>query len=390
MTGGCGLKSIDIVYFEAGSGHKTAAEGLRRAVLERHPDWDCRMVDLVEILRCDPTQAGRLICLHVDHFNACMRRESYFGFRAMVGLGIWFSRMATTNWFYLVRWGLSRFWQKRCPDMIVSVTPIFNAMIYQTARRVRPDVVCVTIPVDHEEMRPGYWFEPQIPQRYLLAGNRLLEQAQQAGVDPAEIHTISGMIIDPNFYAPPQRSRTQLDVEFGLDPTLPLGVISFGCQGTVNVLRIARQIAAEGLAINLLCLCGKNQELQAAVRDLKTPHPCVAVGFRPEPPSDLLYAANVLIGKPGTMTLNEAIITGTPFVALESDGLKPIQGGNEVFVVQTGIGLVAGSVEDVPAAVRQVLTQPQYVGNLERARHTGVYDAVDEMERLLGENRVGG
>ena len=198
------------------------------------------------------------------------------------------------------------------------------------------------------------------------------------------------MIIDPNFYAPPQRSRTQLDVEFGLDPTLPLGVISFGCQGTVNVLRIARQIAAEGLAINLLCLCGKNQELQAAVRDLKTPHPCVAVGFRPEPPSDLLYAANVLIGKPGTMTLNEAIITGTPFVALESDGLKPIQGGNEVFVVQTGIGLVAGSVEDVPAAVRQVLTQPQYVGNLERARHTGVYDAVDEMERLLGENRVGG
>ena len=194
------------------------------------------------------------------------------------------------------------------------------------------------------------------------------------------------MIIDPGFYGAPQRSRSQLDAEFGLDPALPLGVISFGCQGTVNVLRIARQIAAEGLAINLLCLCGKNQQLQADVRDLKTPHPCVAVGFRPEPPCDLLYAANVLIGKPGTMTLNEAIITGTPFVALESDGLKPIQEGNEVFVVETGIGLVAGSIEDVPAAVRQVLTQPQYPGNLKRAHHTGVFDAVKEIERLLGQN----
>ena len=88
----------------------------------------------------------------------------------------------------------------------------------------------------------------------------------------------------------------------------------------------------------------------------------------------------------GTMTLNEAIITGTPFVALESDGLKPIQEGNEVFVVETGIGLVAGSIEDVPAAVRQVLTQPQYPGNLKRAHHTGVFDAVKEIERLLGQN----
>jgi hypothetical protein len=380
------LKSIDIVYFEAGSGHKTAAEGLRRAVLERHPDWDCRMVDLAEILRYDWAQAGRLVCLLIDQFNACMRREKYVGFREMVGLAIWFSRMSSTYWFYLVRWGMSQYWRGRCPDMIVSVTPMFNAVLYQAARRMRPDVVCVTIPVDHEEARPGYWFEPHIKQHYLLAGNRLLEQARLAGVKPAEIHTISGMIIDPGFYGAPQRSRSQLDAEFGLDPALPLGVISFGCQGTVNVLRIARQIAAEGLAINLLCLCGKNQQLQADVRDLKTPHPCVAVGFRPEPPCDLLYAANVLIGKPGTMTLNEAIITGTPFVALESDGLKPIQEGNEVFVVETGIGLVAGSIEDVPAAVRQVLTQPQYPGNLKRAHHTGVFDAVKEIERLLGQN----
>lgn len=390
MTGGCGLKSIDIVYFEAGSGHKTAAEGLRRAVLERHPDWDCRIVDLVEILRCDPLQVGRVICLLIDHFNACMRRERYVGFPAMVWLAIWFSRMATTNWFYLIRWGLSRYWRQRCPDMIVSVTPMFNAMIYQTARRVRPDVVCLTIPVDHVEMRPGYWFEPQIPQHYLLAGKPLLTQAQQAGVDPAEIHTLSGMIIDPGFYETPKRSRSQLDAEFGLDPALPLGVISFGCQGTVNVPRIARQLAADRLPLNLLCLCGKNQKVQAEVRDLVTPYPCVAVGFRPEPPCDLLYAADVLIGKPGTMTLNEAIITGTPFVALESDGLKPIQQGNEVFVVETGIGLVAGSVEDVPAAVRQVLTQSQYPGNLQRAHHTGVFDAVKEIEQLLGGNKAVG
>jgi len=382
------LKSIDILYFEAASGHKTAAEGLRRALLDRHPDWNCRMVDLAEILRHDPTQAGRLVCLLIDQFNACMRRESYIGFGPLVGLGIWFSRMATTNWFFLVRWGLSRYWRTRCPDMIVSVTPVFNAMVYQTARRVRPDVVCLTIPVDHEEMRPGYWFEPQIPQQYLIAGQPLLKQAQQAGVDPAEIHTISGMIIDPGFYEVPKRNRSQLDAEFGLDPTLPLGVISFGCQGTVNVLRIARQIAAERLPMNLLCLCGKNQELQSAVRDLVTPFPCVAVGFRPEPPCDVLYAADVLIGKPGTMTLNEAIITGTPFVALESDGLKPIQQGNEAFVVETGIGLVASSVEDVPSAVRQVLTQPQYPENLQRARHTGVFDAVEQIEHQLGLNEA--
>ena len=110
-------------------------------------------------------------------------------------------------------------------------------------------------------MTPGYWYQPAIEQHYLIGCQGLKKKALASGVAPADLRDISGMIIDPRFYDTEPIDRDQLLTSLGLDPSLPTGVISFGSQGTVNVLKSAKRIAEANIPVNLICLCGHNEKL---------------------------------------------------------------------------------------------------------------------------------
>ncbi len=377
------MKRVDIVCFDAASGHRTAADALRKALSEAEPEWECRTIDAMDVLAHDPTQIGKLVAVSEHYFNWCLRREKFYGLRSSILSAIWYSKWSA--WFsFPVCWGMSRFWKDVPPDAVVSVTPLYNAMLYTAARQANPQVECITIPVDFEEMTPGYWFERSFQNRYILSCETLLPYARQSHVPDEDIERVRGMIISPHFYDPPGRTRSDLDAQFNLDPALPLGVISFGCQGTVNVLRMAQEVATASTPVNLICLCGHNKRLLDMVNSLETPFPCVGVGYQPEPPSDFLHAADFAIGKPATMTVVEAIITETPMIALKSDGLRAIHFSTETYMEATGTGVIADQISDVPARIEQILTDSRFINATKQEYHRGVFETVATIEQILG------
>lgn len=337
----------------------------------------------MDVLAHDPLQVGKLIQASEHYFNWCMRRERYYGLWFCVLFAIWYSKLSAWLRFPVCS-GMSRYWKDTPPDAVVSVTPLYNAMLYAAARHANPQVECITIPVDFEEMTPGYWFERSPQKRFILSSETLLPDARRSNISDQDIEFVKGMIISPHFYDPPGRSRSDLDAQFGLDPELPLGVISFGCQGTVNVLRMAREIADANLPANLICLCGHNKKLLEKVNSLETPFPCVGVGYQPEPPSDFLHAADFAIGKPATMTLVEANMTRTPMIALKSDGLRPIQVGTERYIEATGTGVIAERVADVPQCIEQILTDNRFIEATQQEYHHGIFETTAVIERILG------
>ncbi len=44
------MKTIDLVYFNAGSGHRSAAMALEAAIREQERPWRVRLVNLFEVL----------------------------------------------------------------------------------------------------------------------------------------------------------------------------------------------------------------------------------------------------------------------------------------------------------------------------------------------------
>jgi len=51
---------LELIFFDAGGGHRSATEALRAALAETHPDWDVTVTDLQEILKsADPLYFNR-------------------------------------------------------------------------------------------------------------------------------------------------------------------------------------------------------------------------------------------------------------------------------------------------------------------------------------------
>jgi hypothetical protein len=51
------MKTIDLIYINAGGGHRAAAIALETAIREQHKGWNVRLVNLFEVL--DPQDVFR-------------------------------------------------------------------------------------------------------------------------------------------------------------------------------------------------------------------------------------------------------------------------------------------------------------------------------------------
>jgi processive 1,2-diacylglycerol beta-glucosyltransferase len=83
------MKKIDIVYFDAGSGHRSAARGLERAVAADSPDWRVRTLNIVDVLAPNK-QFHRIVCAGINHFNRQLKREKVFDLKGLINLSLMF------------------------------------------------------------------------------------------------------------------------------------------------------------------------------------------------------------------------------------------------------------------------------------------------------------
>ncbi|MGH9849847.1 MAG: glycosyltransferase [Blastocatellia bacterium] len=272
---------------------------------------------------------------------------------------------------------ISDFWKGDPPDAVVSVTPMYNPALYRSARLTNPEVQCITVPVDFEEVKARYWFTPRVEQHYLVATHRLEQQARAARIPDAFIHRISGMPIDPEFYDQPRVNVIEELERLGLNPQFPTGLVSFGGQGSALLSEIARSLAKSTLNLNMIFLCGKHSEVYQKLSAMKTPYHKLELSYTKETPIYYQRLAQFIIGKPGSMTITEALIAGKPVIAIKSRGMSPVQRGNEEWVREHGIGIIVAGLDELPAAVNDVLTSDGYRRNAEREFHRGVFEAAE-------------
>ncbi len=373
-----GEHAVDILYFEGGSGHRSAARALERAIADARPGLRARMLDIVDVFDEHP-RMGPVVRRGIRDFNDQLTREKVFDLRGRVNLGLLFHDLLREAGIRRI----GRFFESRGTDAIVSVTPMWNPAVYRAARAVDPNVLAITIPVDCEEFKRRYWFTPRVEQHYLLGTRRLLDQARKRGLAERYLHPLSGMVVDPAFYEPPPADRDAELSALGLDPSLPTGVLSFGGQGSVVLERIVHALSSHRRPMNLIVLCGRNEAVRARIGAISTPGPKAALGYLPDTPVKHLQIADFVVGKPGVLTINEALVAQKPMVLVKARGMRPVQVGNERWATEQGIGVIAKDATAVPAAIDEVLSSPRYRERAAECTHRGVFDAVERIVALI-------
>lgn len=372
------MPDVDILYFEAGSGHRAAALALAAALREVSRDLHPVPVDILEVIAGHP-RFRSTVATGIDYFNWWLRRELVWDLAGTINLSLLAHDLVRAKGIALI----AEFWRQRRepPALVVSVTPMYNLALSRALALAAPGVPYLVVPVDFAEGKRRYWFTPAADLHYALGKPELLQTAQKLGILASRIHRIGGMPIDPAFYRAPEVGREALLAALELDPAQPTGLVHFGGQGSVLTRRVAEALDDAEPAVNVIFLCGRDEHSRRAVEALPTRYPRRVFGFTDDPPSRYYHAADFVVGKPGAMTITEALVTRTPMLAIRSRGMRLVQGGNERWLEQSGVGRVV-RMRDLPAAVRDAVNPELHRAAIEREWHRGVYDLAEVVAAL--------
>src|SRR5258708_9362756 len=141
------MTTIDLVYINAGGGHRSAAVALEMAIREQCRDWQVRLVNLFEVL--DPQDVFRRTTgvKPEDYYNVRLARGWTLGLAQELRILQMLIRLSHKSLVSQLR----RHWQGSRPDLVVSLVPNFNRTMYQAlgmACPLTPYAAGLTDPAD--------------------------------------------------------------------------------------------------------------------------------------------------------------------------------------------------------------------------------------------------
>ena len=147
--------------------------------------------------------------------------------------------------------------------------------------------------------------------------------------------------------------------------------------GGVKVL-IATATAGAG-PLQLVVVCGRNEPLRRAVATLDRPHPTRVLGFTREIPS-LMAAADLVVTKPGGLTVSESLALGRPL--LVGNPLPGQEVANSDFLLEHGAAVKSNRPEDLPAKIRSLFPGGRLAAMAKAARALGKPRAAEAVCKL--------
>ncbi len=368
-------KTVDLVYFNAGGGHRAAALALQEAMAQQQRPWNVRLVNLTEVL--DPLDRfHRATGVHPeDFYNRRLARGWTLGMAQELKLLQGAIRLAHGT---LVR-TLQQHWLRSEPDLVASLIPNFNRALYESLASTLPGVPFVTVLTDMADLPPHFWIEPEQEQHLVCGTEHALAQARAAGYRDDQLSLTSGMVLAPRFYATSSNDRASELAVLGLDPARPVGIVLFGGQGSMQMLRVARLLGEH----QLILLCGRNELLAEQLRRLRRAAPHAVLGFTREI-ERYMRLGDWFVGKPGPGSLSEAVHCGLPVITFSNAWTMPQERFNTRWVKEHGVGRVVGSLKALPDAVNELLAQREtYRQRVRELDNRAVFEVPEIFAELL-------
>jgi Glycosyltransferase family 28 C-terminal domain/Monogalactosyldiacylglycerol (MGDG) synthase len=374
------MPKIEFCFFDAGGGHRAAATALEMAIRAQNRPWKVQLTNLQELLD-DLDILKKYAGIRIeDQYNRMLRSGWTLGSaQAMKALqfAIRMRHGATVS-------TLENHWKRTNPDLVVSLVPHFNRALCESLVNAYPAPPFLTVLTDIADFPPHFWIERQ--QQYLVCGSdRAVEQAHAAGHTDDRVFRASGMILHPRFYEPPVETRADGRKRLGLRPDLPTGLVLFGGYGSKAMLDIAAALDRSNLELQLIFICGRNEELAAALQAQKSRLPRFVEGFTANV-NRYMHLADFFIGKPGPGSISEAIQMKLPVIVECNAWTLPQERYNARWVTEKEVGIVLPNFHEISQAVAQMIEPAKlehYRANAAALKNEAVFEIPGMIERIL-------
>jgi glycosyl transferase family 28 len=372
------MRKLTIVFFDAGGGHRNAAEALKASLEMQERPWDVRLLNLQDLLdSIDVIRRATGIRLQ-DGYNLILRK----GWTRSTPQLLVLLRALVRMYHAQVVSVLEKHWRNHPTDVVLSVIPLFNRALAESIGNAASNTAFATLLTDLADCPPHFWMEEE--SEFLICGTERAEQ-QALAMEHARkrVFRTSGMILKSKFYGkrtvdvPVERTR------MGLDPEMATGIVMFGGHGAPVMAEIAKKLDESANPVQLIMICGHNKNLFEELKAIRTKRPMLVEGFT----KDVAYymsLADFFIGKPGPGSISEALQFDLPVIVERNKKTLPQERYNTDWVVENRLGIVLSSFKEIAGGVERLL-QPAMFSELRANARAYENLAIFEIPAILDE-----
>ncbi|MCS7063419.1 MAG: UDP-N-acetylglucosamine 2-epimerase [Methylacidiphilales bacterium] len=205
--------------------------------------------------------------------------------------------------------------------------------------------------------------------RYFVALEETKIHLSKLGLPPERI-AVTGIPIHPEFRPCPIEERPALRQSVGLKPHLPTLLLSAGALGVTPAQAILETLRDLTIPAQIVVICGKNESLLQSILQTieRNPFPShlhiTPLGYTQQMHT-WMRVADLYIGKPGGLTISEALSTGLPMVIT-----SPIPGQeerNSDHLLEKGAAIKCNTLTTLPYKIESLLNHPTRLQSMRRA-----------------------
>lgn len=198
----------------------------------------------------------------------------------------------------------------------------------------------------------SFWLRKEVDY-YIVANEDLIYEMKWKGVDKDKIFPF-GIPIDKRFTLDYDKNTVRRNLGLKNKTTL---LLMGGSLGMGELKETFTSLFFGSLDIQLIAVCGSNKKLKESLTAVASSNPerAVVFGYTEEIPA-LMAASDLLITKPGGLTVSEAITVGLPIAII-----SPIPGQerqNARYLINSGMAIEFKRGDYVEGIMSQLLASP--------------------------------
>lgn len=346
------MKKILIPMVEAGGGHRMPALAIKDALEELYPgmyqidvidfakeagaNWDDKIIKgFWDWALARPEITTNLNVL-LDSFNHLTRSNTV--------MRLFFQQFVHKGMKYIFNYK---------PDIVFS-THFFCSSVALFARdryRLSYKVFSyMTDPVRGHNL----WVNPRI-EAVIVSTKEAKEFLVKQG-EPQNKVKVMSFPLNKKFFEKLTRTREEILIELGLDPSRKTLLATSGGQGIGDTAEYIKELYHSNFPFNIIAICGKNNALFNDLNELKSninsETPLAILGFV-DNMHELLEASDIAIAKGGASTTFEVLVKKVPTIFTHCAALH--EKGNIDFCVDNKMGWFAKNKNEFWAIINEVL-----------------------------------
>ncbi|HEX2926527.1 MAG TPA: glycosyltransferase [Ruminiclostridium sp.] len=361
-----------ILYVSVGTGHMKAAEALKESIEKQFPDWKVDVLDALKYI--NPIIDKIVVNSYLGTLKRSPKVYSMIYTASGTGTGIYDMSKAVNK---LLSYKLKSLINEYGPSALVCTHPFPVQMLSSLKKKNKIAVPTMAILTDY--VVHSLWLDSGMD-AFIVANDNMKSEMVDRGI-PSNIIFPYGIPVSPKFLAP--TDKKSLLLKYGLEDKFTV-LIMGGGMGFGNIEKTMVSLLDCEMDIQIIAVTGTNQKLKCQLEEYAAEsNKNVLILSYTDRVNELMDISDLLITKPGGMTVSEALVKGLPIFII-----SPIPGqeeGNASFLIRSGVANKIDGFDSLVNVLSQVAKNPTALRTMrENSKELGKPHSAHDIAALLG------